>query len=71
MSDIEQLRAWCAKTEHKLHERVLPDGRHHVWLSVFPGCRVDRAHRDFAFACRLVWGWLLTTGFAKVEGDER
>lgn len=57
-SYAERLRALHAAGRINLHERVLGDGRHHVWLTAFWTIRVDRYHRDFEFCCRFVWGEL-------------
>jgi hypothetical protein len=47
-----ELREWCKARGVKLHERVLPDGLHHVWL--YQVYRFDYEHRDFAFACQML-----------------
>ena len=49
---VSALRAWCKKHNIKLHERVLSNGRHHVWC--YHVYRFDQVHRDFAFACLMM-----------------
>jgi hypothetical protein len=55
MTYAERLRQWAAARHKDVHERVLPDGQHHVWVSLYPGWRIDAECRDFEEACRTVW----------------
>lgn len=49
---IQELRDWCTACGVRLHERVLGNGNHHVWL--YQVYRFDCEHRDLAFACRML-----------------
>jgi hypothetical protein len=51
----ERLKQWAAARGKEVHERVLSDGQHHVWVSLFPGWRCDVEGRDYEEACRCVW----------------
>lgn len=51
-ASIIALRNWCDKAGIKLHERVLGNGSHHVWL--YHIYRFDCEHRDFGFACMML-----------------
>lgn len=51
----EQLRDWCKEHGKILRERVLENGQHHVWFSLFPGCRIDHTDKDFERACKMSW----------------
>ncbi len=58
----DQLRAWCTARKVKLHERVLPDGLHHVWFWTAMWRR-DVECRDFELACRQLWREIVARGF--------
>lgn len=55
MTYTERVRNWAKTRGVKLHERVLGDGQHHVWCSLWAGRRIDVEGRDFELVMRLVW----------------
>jgi hypothetical protein len=61
VSYAEGLRAWCAAKGITLHERVLDNGYHHVWLCNFL-YRIDEEGRDFEHVCRMVCCRLVVRG---------